>query len=178
MGGNSRSWSDPLVISLLVISVVLGILFCIIEAKIAVNPLMPYHIISSRTPLACAFVNFFSVMVSFSQTYTTPLFFQGVLGYSSSQAGLFYLPKIIAMSCGSVSSGYWMSRTGEYKKFITFSTLIAFCSMVGISTWSDKSSFAFIIFCLILDGFASGANLTSSLVAMLSSVGTAGKKLV
>ncbi|KAI8875532.1 MFS general substrate transporter [Backusella circina FSU 941] len=173
MGGNSRPWSDPLIISLLISSLVLVILFCIIEAKMAVNPLMPYHIISSRTPLACALVNFCSVMCSFAMTYTTPLFFQGVLGYSSSQAGFFFLPKIMAMSCGSLSSGYWMSHTGEYKKFLTFSTLVAVTAMVGISTWNNKSSFGFIIVCLMLDGFASGANLTSSLVAMLSSVGPA-----
>ncbi|CEP14337.1 hypothetical protein [Parasitella parasitica] len=172
MGGNSRSWSDPLVCGLLIASVALGLFFCYVEANIAANPLMPWHIISARTPLACSMANFFGVMGSFAMTYTTPLFFQGVLGYSSSQAGLFFLPKIIAMSCGSLSSGVWMSRTGEYRKFITISTLIALTAMVGTSFWTPNTPFSFIIFCLLLDGYSSGAIITTALVAMLSCVGS------
>ena len=174
MGGNSRSWSDPLVYGLLISSVILGVLFCQVEAKIALNPLMPWHIISARTPFACSMANFFGVMGSFAMTYTTPLFFQGVLGYSSSQAGLFFLPKILAMSCGSLSSGIWMSRTGEYRKFITVSTLIALLAMIGTSLWTPNTSFSFIIVCLLLDGYSSGAIITTALVAMLSCVGSSG----
>ncbi|KAL9537420.1 hypothetical protein MBANPS3_011793 [Mucor bainieri] len=172
MGGNSRPWSDPLVYGLLISSVVFGFVFCYIESKVALNPLMPWHIISARTPLASSMVNFFGVMGSFAMTYTTPLFFQGVLGYSSSQAGLFFLPKVLAMSCGSLASGFWMARTGEYRKFITVSTLIALTAMVCTSFWTRDTSFAFIIVCLLLDGFSSGAIITTALVAMLSCVGS------
>lgn len=178
MGGNSRPWSDPLVYGLLISSAVFGLVFCYIEAKVALNPLMPWHIISARTPLASSMVNFFGVMGSFAMTYTTPLFFQGVLGYSSSQAGLFFLPKVFAMSCGSLASGFWMARTGEYRKFITVSTLIALTSMICTSFWTRDTSFAFIIVCLLLDGFSSGAIITSALVAMLSCVGSSGKLFI
>ncbi|KAI9361891.1 major facilitator superfamily domain-containing protein [Pilaira anomala] len=172
MGGNSRTWSDPLVCGLLIVSVASSIAFCYIEANFAMNPLMPWHIISSRTPFACSLTNFFIVMCSFALTYTTPLFFQGVLGYSSSQSGLFFLPKIIAMSAGSLASGFWMSRTGEYKKFIIVCSIIAFVSMIGTSFWTHNSSIVFIVICLLLDGVSSGAIITTALIAMLSCVGS------
>lgn len=174
MGGNSRPWSDPLVYGLLISSVVLGTLFCYVQAKVVSNPLMPWDIISARTPLACSMANFFGVMGSLAMTYTTPLFFQGVLGYTSSQAGLFFLPKVLALSCGSLSAGFWMSKTGEYRKFITVSSLVALASMIGTSLWTHNTSFTFIIVCLLLDGFSSGAIITSALVAMLSCVGSSG----
>lgn len=174
MGGNSRAWSDPLVCGLLIVSVASSISFCYIEANFAMNPLMPWHIISSRTPFACSLTNFFIVMCSFALTYTTPLFFQGVLGYSSSQSGLFFLPKIIAMSAGSLASGFWMSKTGEYKKFIIVCSTIAFASMIGTSFWTHDSSIVFIVICLLLDGFSSGAIITTALIAMLSCVGSTG----
>jgi predicted MFS family arabinose efflux permease len=176
MGGNSHAWSDPLVYGLLISSVVLGVLFCYIEAKIALNPLMPWPIISSRTPLACSLANFFVIMGSFAMTYTTPLFFQGVLGYSSSQAGVFFLPKILAMSCGSLSAGFWMARTGEYRKFIVVSALLAMIAMIGTSYWTRNTSFVYIVICLMLDGYSSGAVVTSALVSMLSCVGSNGKQ--
>ncbi|KAI8353223.1 major facilitator superfamily domain-containing protein [Blakeslea trispora] len=172
LGGNSVAWSDPIVYGLLIASVVMGLCFCWVEAKVAQNPLMPWHIISARTPFASSMANFFGIMCSFAMTYTTPLFFQGVLGYSSSQAGLFFLPKVVAMSCGSLSSGFWMARTGEYRQFITFSALVALVAMIGISLWTPTSSLVFIVFCLILDGFSSGALVTTALVSMLSCVGS------
>ncbi|OBZ88665.1 Multidrug resistance protein fnx1 [Choanephora cucurbitarum] len=170
LGGNSRAWTDPVVYGLLIASVLMATCFCLVEAKVAQNPLMPWHIISKRTPFASSLVNFFGVMCSFAMTYTTPLFFQGVLGYSSSQAGLFFLPKVIAMSCGSLASGFWMARTGEYCRFITFSALVALISMIGISLWTPDTSLVFIVICLILDGFSSGSLVTTALVSMLSCV--------
>lgn len=175
MGGNSHPWNDPLVYGLLVASVVLGVLFCFVEKNIAANPLMPWSIISNRTPFASSLTNFFVIMCSFAMTYTTPLFFQGVLGYSSSQAGLFFLPKVFAMSVGSLASGFWMSKTGEYTKFITVSALISLSAMIGISFWAPDTPFAFIITCLLLDGYSSGAIVTTALVSMLSAVGSTGK---
>ncbi|KAG1457091.1 hypothetical protein G6F46_003016 [Rhizopus delemar] len=172
MGGNSRAWSDPLVYGLLMTSVILSIVFCWIEKHVAQNPLMPWSIISSRTPFACALSNFFVVMCSFAMTYTTPLFFQGILGYSPSRAGLFFLPKVASMSCGSLSSGFWMAHTGEYRRFIIVTSLISMASMIGISLWTKETSLTFIVICLMLDGFSSGAIVTTALVAMLSCVGS------
>lgn len=176
MGGNSRSWSDPLVYGLLLASVSLSVAFCAIEKYVALNPIMPWSIISSRTPLACSLTNFFGIMCSFAMTYTTPLFFQGVLGYSSSQAGLFFLPKVASMSCGSLSSGFWMARTGEYRAFLLCTSLIACLAMIGSSLWTKDTPLPYIVACLMMDGFSSGAIVTTALVAMLSCVGSTGKE--
>jgi predicted MFS family arabinose efflux permease len=175
MGGNSRAWSDPLVYGLLIFSIILSALFCYIEANIALNPLMPWPIISSRTPLACSLANFFVIMGTFAMTYTTPLFFQGVLGYSSSQAGLFYLPKVLAMSCGSLSAGFWIARTGEYRKFILVKALLSVIAMIGISFWTPDTPISYMVACLIVDGYSSAAIVTAALVAMLSCVSSNGK---
>lgn len=75
-GGNTREWTDPVVVGCLFASVVLTILFCIVEAKIAQYPLMPWHIVSRRTPFACAACNLFGVMTSMATAFTMPLFLQ------------------------------------------------------------------------------------------------------
>ncbi|CDS13166.1 hypothetical protein LRAMOSA05344 [Lichtheimia ramosa] len=170
LGGNSLPWSDPVVVGCLVAFLVMTIVFCVIEAKVASNPLMPWHIISSRTPFSCSLVNFFGVMGSFGMTYTTPLFFQGLLGYSPSEAGLFFLPKVAAMSAGSLAAGFYMSHTGEYKRFMITASSMACVAMILYASWQPDSSFFFIIPTLLLDGFSSGCIITSALVAMLSCV--------
>ncbi|KAI7902317.1 major facilitator superfamily domain-containing protein [Cokeromyces recurvatus] len=171
LGGNIKAWSDPFVLSCFVCSFVLVILFCIIEAKYALYPLMPWNIISSRTPLACSFTNFWCVMATTALVYITPLFFQALMGFSPSLAGLYVLPKVASISIGSVLAGMYMSRTGEYRKITIVMALISFISMVGYTAWvPNKTSKAFMFACLTGDGLSFGAIITTTLIAMHSCV--------
>ncbi|KAI9020752.1 major facilitator superfamily domain-containing protein [Phycomyces nitens] len=171
LGGNLRPWSDPLVVGCLVGSVVLGVLFCYVEANVALNPLMPYHIISAQTPLACSLVNFWTVMCSTAMIYVAPLFFQGLMGYSSTQAGLFFLPKVASVSTGSVLSGLYMSRTGEYRTLTIVAALGSLVSMLCFCTWTPSTSVGFMLFTLLIDGLTMGTIITTALISMLSCVG-------
>ncbi|KAI8379713.1 major facilitator superfamily domain-containing protein [Radiomyces spectabilis] len=171
LGGNLRSWTDPLVVGCLVASIVLAVLFCIIEAKVALYPLMPWEIISSRTPLACSMTNLCTVMSSTSLIYVTPLYFQGLMGYSPTQAGLFFLPKIALVSTGSVLCGMWMSRTGEYRNITIVAAVMSFVSMIGFTCWTTTTPLWFLLICLLMDGFSMGVLITTTLIAMLSCVG-------
>ncbi|KAI8147400.1 major facilitator superfamily domain-containing protein [Fennellomyces sp. T-0311] len=168
LGGNTRSWTDPVVLGSLGASLAFAILFCIVEAKVATHPIMPIHIVTTRTPLACSLANFFGIMCSYGMTFSTPLFFQGLLGYTASQAGLFFIPKVIGVSIGSLTSGFYMSHTGEYRHFLLSVSSLALVAMICYAQWTPESSFWFIIPTTVMDGFASGAILTSALVAMLS----------
>lgn len=76
LGGNIKPWSDPIVLACFASSIVLSILFCIIEAKFALHPLMPWNIISSRTPLACSATNLWCLMATTALIYITPLYYQ------------------------------------------------------------------------------------------------------
>lgn len=174
-GGNTRAWSDPVVYGCLIASVILTVIFFIVEANFATHPLMPWHIISSQTPLACSFSNMLSIMCGYGVTYTTPLFFQGLLGYSPSQAGLFFLPKIISMSVGSLAAGFYMSHTGEYRKYLIGVVIACAVSMFSYTQWTPTTSYFIIIPTLMVDGFCSGSTLTAALVAMLSCVEQHGK---
>lgn len=176
LGGNLRPWSDPLVVGCLVSAGVLTVLFCLVEAKWAKNPLMPWPIISSRTPLACASANFWTVMASTSVIYIAPLYFQGLLGYSPTHAGLFYLPKVISVSLGSVLSGLYMSRTGEYIKITAVGAIACLASMIGFALWTPSTSLLHLLLCLFADGLSLGIVITTTLIAMLSCVGSKGKQ--
>ncbi|KAI8097466.1 major facilitator superfamily domain-containing protein [Halteromyces radiatus] len=170
LGGNLRPWSDPLVVGCLVTAGILTILFCVVEAKWATNPLMPWHIISSQTPLACSSTNFWTVMASTGTVYIMPLYFQALLGYTPTHAGLYYLPKVLAVSLGSVLSGIYMSRTGEYIKISTFGAIACLLSMTGYACWTPSTSSSYLLLCLFGDGFSLGIILTTTLIAMLSCV--------
>lgn len=59
-------WSHPLIYGLLTVSGIFGAAFVYVEAQWAPYPVMPLRLISQRTPLAVALVNFMASMTAFS----------------------------------------------------------------------------------------------------------------
>jgi Fungal trichothecene efflux pump (TRI12) len=170
LGGNSLPWSHPLVIGSLSGSAVGVVLFTVVEAKYAKYPIMPWPIITQRTPLASSFTNFWSLMCSMSLVFLVPLYFQSILGFSASKAGVYMLPKILASSAGSLIAGYYMSHTGHYKGFCICSGISLILGAAIITSWTPQSSAWWMALGNILDGYALGSLLTTTLVSLLAAV--------
>lgn len=97
------------------------------------------------------------------------------MGYSPSVAGLYILPKVASVSCGSILSGIYMSRTGEYRKLTTVAAFVSLFSMLGYSAWVPATRYPFQFLCLLADGTSMGVIITTTLIAMHSCVETSGK---
>lgn len=176
LGGNILPWSDPFIIGCLAVAVAAALCFCFVEARFAVHPVMPMSIVTTQSPLACLGTTFFAVMASFGITFTTPLFYQGLLGYPASQSALITLPKVVAFWLGSIMSGLYVAKTGHYRRFIRTAAMIAVFGMLAISCWEPDSSLGYMVFCLVLDGWSTGAITTTIVVAMLSCLEKKGKE--
>ena len=112
--GCNVSWSSPLTITALSVSLPLFILFIVVEEKLAAEPFAPGRIIFERSLFACYLCNFFSFAGWLSMLFYLPLFYQAVNGFSASQAGVRLLPGIVAGVSGSLFGGILMKRTGKY----------------------------------------------------------------
>lgn len=84
--------SDPLVYGLFTASAISLVLFIGVEAKVAKEPILPMRLLTSRTPVATAIVNFAMSIVAYSVLYNIPLYFEAVRLQTASQAGLHLLP--------------------------------------------------------------------------------------
>ena len=86
------------------------------------------------------------------------------------------MPKVASVSFGSVMSGIYMSKTGEYRKITIVGSLMAFISMAGYSMWTPSTPYYFQFFCLLIDGLSLGVVITTTLIAMHSCVDPSGKR--
>lgn len=66
-------WSHPLIWGLISASGIWGIIFVVVETRVATYPVMPIRLIKQRTPLAVSFANFFACAAAFSMLYNVPL---------------------------------------------------------------------------------------------------------
>lgn len=56
LGGNEVPWTDPIILTILPLSVVLFVLFLVVEGNYAEEPIMPLYFLTKRTPLAAGIV--------------------------------------------------------------------------------------------------------------------------
>lgn len=171
-GGNQLPWSHPLIITSLVLSLVILVLFMYLEAheKWIPEPVLPVALIAkTRTVLFSCLANWFSTMAAFIALYYVPLYLQ-IRGLSSTSAGLRVIPFAAATSVGSLGSGYIMRATGRYYWLMVATMTIFVLGSALLCTFQfDTPSWATYVYVTPL-GLGYGAMLTVTLVAMISAV--------
>lgn len=168
-GGNQVSWTHPLVLTSLPLSVVSLGVFIYIEANVASKPVIPVRLLLDRTVFSACLTNWFTTMSVFGLLFYLPLFFQ-VQGLSATAAGVRLIPQAVGTSLGSLGSGIVMRATGRYKIFNYISVVlqVASTALICTLTLSTPAWLPFIYFFLL--GVAYGGMLTVTLVALISAV--------
>jgi EmrB/QacA subfamily drug resistance transporter len=115
-GGVQFPWSSPIIISLAIAAAVLTGLLIRVERR-STEPILSPHIFHNRIVVIGTSVMGLTFMGLFGAAVFLPLFFQLVLGYPPTQAGLLMAPMTVGMIAASFIGGRMVSRTGRYKIF-------------------------------------------------------------
>lgn len=170
IGGNLMPWSSPVPISLIAVSFALVLLFIYIEARVAREPIMPMRLMTSRTPALTAFTNFFASAAYFVLIFNLPLFYRAIMNLSASNAGKRLIPGAVGGSIGSLGLGLVMNKIGRYYWLLIASSITLIGSTVFVRALGIDSPLWQQFLCLIPGGLGYGGLLTTTLVALLSSI--------
>ncbi|KAJ5439165.1 uncharacterized protein N7458_010163 [Penicillium daleae] len=168
--GSNVSWTLPLTIISLSVSVVLFIAFVLVEIYLAAEPFAPGHIIFNRTFFALYGCNFFSFGGWLAALFYIPLYFQAVDGVSATTAGLRLLPCILAGVSGSLFSGFIMRWTGKYYwlTVIAYSLLTTGCFTIYMFSGGVEASVVPMIIGTVMSAFGNGIGVTTTLIGLIS----------
>lgn len=101
-----------------IVPLVLGLLglgaFLVLE-KFVSEPMVPLRLFSNRTLIAVYLLTFLHSIVTVWSIYFLPVYFQGVLGASPGDSGLYLLPTILILVPTAAGGGGIMSKTGKYR---------------------------------------------------------------
>ena len=113
-GGRQYPWGSGHVVLALAASVVLLVVFGIVERR-APEPILPFDVL--RNPIVAGSVACMALigMVMFGTISYVPLFVQGVIGTSATSSGVVLTPMILGAVCTSILTGQLVSRTGRYR---------------------------------------------------------------
>ncbi|KAF9431928.1 hypothetical protein BGZ76_011512 [Entomortierella beljakovae] len=171
-GGSTYEWNSPLVIGLFCGgAAVLGI-FCLVEWKQALEPIIPFYLFRDRTNTAVFLTNFFLGMGFFGIMFFMPLFFQIVRQESATSAGLEMIPLIVGLLLASIVGGIMVTKWGQYRPFIWCGLAIATTGAGLLTLLTEDTSRGGVIGYLFVNGLGIGFAMQSIIIAVQSNVET------
>lgn len=131
-------------------------------------PTIPGRLFRNRTNAITLLNTFLSSMLTYWHSYFLPVYFQGVLLFSSKRSGVLLLPSVLTGAPTAILSGFVLSHFGRYKPI----HLLGYALMtIGTGLYTDfdaHSSLAKTVLYQMVAGFGGGILLTTFLPAVQS----------
>jgi EmrB/QacA subfamily drug resistance transporter len=170
-GGVQFPWSSPIIISMAAAAAMLTALLIAVERRSS-EPVLSPHIFHNRVVVIGTSVMGLTFMGLFGAAVFLPLFFQLVLGYPPTQAGLLMAPMTVGMIAASFIGGRMVSRTGKYKIFPVVGLAAAALSYVVVMLAATMGTGIGVVeAALIILGIGFGLVMPNLVVAIQNAVG-------
>jgi EmrB/QacA subfamily drug resistance transporter len=115
-GGSRYAWDSAATLALIAAAVVLSVALVARERR-ARDPIVPLHLLRTRTVAVVSGALFLATAALFSITVFVPLYLQTTTGASPTEAGLLLAPAMLAITVSTTFAGRSIARTGRYKRF-------------------------------------------------------------
>jgi predicted MFS family arabinose efflux permease len=115
-------------------------------------------------------VTIFVAVSNFGLMYTVPIFFRAIDGTSASTAGSHLLPTSVGNVIGGFAAGFYIHKTGKYRKAAILIGLLPIIGAVLLSFLRTDSSPLHKWLDVGLVGIGFNAILNASFVALMASV--------
>ncbi|MYT68624.1 MULTISPECIES: MDR family MFS transporter [unclassified Streptomyces] len=154
-GGVQYAWGSWQVVGLLVVSVVAGAAFVLVQRRVP-EPVLPLRIFAHRNFGLASVMMFALGAVMFGASLYLPLFQQTVQHTSVTSSGLLLLPLMAPVVVVSQIGGRVMSRTGRYKVFPVLGGAFLTVGTLLLSTMDTHTSRAAASLFMVLTGVGMG----------------------
>ncbi|KAF9929812.1 hypothetical protein FBU30_001186 [Linnemannia zychae] len=164
-GGNEYAWNSVQIIVPYVVGGLFLVAFLYVEAKVAVEPLMPFRLFKNRSVSAAYATSFFIGGAFMGAIFFVPLYFQMVKHFNATKAGLHLLPMVAGMLVGGVGGGVAVSKSGRYRPFIWCALVIYTIGIALLSLWDVTSGLGVQIGFLFIVGLGLGGCMQNTVLA-------------
>ena len=154
-GGHDYDWNSPTIISLIIGTVVAALIFVFVETKVS-NPIIPIKLFKNKTFVLSTVIGLLLGLGMFSAMAFLPTFMQMAAGTDVTGSGLLMLPMMAGVMLTSIVSGIIVSKTGKYKVYPLFGTLIAGLALAWMTTLTADTSMVLIGMMIFTMGFGLG----------------------
>ncbi len=169
LGGTNFAWGAPVMIGFLVLAVVTGVGFVLVELR-AAEPVIPMNLFRNRVFTVAGGVAFIVGFAMFGALTFMPLFLQIVKGVSASASGLRLFPLMGGMLVASIGSGRLITRWGRYKVFPVAGTALMTVGLYLMSLIGETTNAWVMSAYMLVFGFGLGLVMQVLVVAVQNAV--------
>lgn len=162
-------WTESHVLSLFGISLVGLIAFLFVEQR-AAEPMIPLHLFSNKIVLRSALLGMCAGAVVYGSGGFLNLYFQDSQFLSPTESGLRSVPQMIGVTAATFGIGRLISKTGRYKPFPIYGTILATLGLTAIAQITGTTPYIWLILPMILMGFGAASIFTSTSIASQNAV--------
>jgi EmrB/QacA subfamily drug resistance transporter len=166
---NPAMWTNPLMAAAVAATVAFSILFIRTERR-AVEPIVPFSLFKNRIIAAGSVTAFLVGAAMFGALSFIPLFVQGTLGGTATEAGVLLTPFLLGWVIMSVVGGRLMFRIG-YRTTILAGLVVLLASFAFITTFGQTTPRSWLLADVGAMGVGMGLVMFSLLVTVQTSVG-------
>ncbi|HTI14644.1 MAG TPA: MFS transporter [Dictyobacter sp.] len=166
--GSKDGWSSPLIVGGIILFVVAGGIFLLIEQR-GQAPMLPLHFFLIPTFSATTVVGLVLNFGYYGFIFLLSLFFEQLRGYSPLLTGLALLPMTASIILGNIMAG---RLTGHSGPGLTMSLGIGSCGIgfLALAPVSTTTSYLVLFLVLLFTGFGMGLTVPSMTSALLGTV--------
>ena len=164
-GDQIYAWGSAQVLGMLAAGLVLFGLFLLVERK-ANEPVLPLDLFRSRIFSVGASLSLLQMMVMMGLALYLPLFIQGVLGISPTDAGLVMTPFSVSMVIGAMVGSALMDALKRYRLVAIGAALFMLAGTLSITFMTSLTSIPLAILFMVLTGLGAGPFFSLPMVAV------------
>ncbi|KAJ3062587.1 hypothetical protein HDU98_001533 [Podochytrium sp. JEL0797] len=170
LGGSIWAWNAPQTIAMFALAPFCFAVYVYVELKVAKEPIVPASMFLNSSIPALLVVAFCMGAGFFTSLYYISLFFQVVNGDSATSAGIQSIPLMFGVVCLSIFSGIYISKTGNYRRFLLFGPVFMAAGSVLIAFLDGSSLLVERIFYLFIFGVGAGCLVQTRVLGIQASV--------
>ena len=168
-GGDRYPWDSGAILGLIAATVLLSALL-VVRERGAADPIVPFHLLRTRSVAVASSALFFGTAALFAVTVFVPLFLQTTTGASPTEAGLLLVPMMIGVTLSTTLSGRSIARTGRYKRFPIAGLALMTAALVLLAALAGDHSRTAVGIGLVVFGLGFGMVTQVLIVAVQNTV--------
>lgn len=174
LGGKQLSWSSPVTMGMLIVSIA-GLLFFVKTEKKAEEPIIDFQLFRIKSFLPVALFTSFSLPAQLLALSYTIMYAQKVLGFTATETGSFGILQIVSI-VGAPVLGNWLSKTKDYRKSFGAAGILLLCfGLCMLLLMTPRITYFPILVFMLLQSLALMLDLTPN-TAMMSLILPAEKR--
>lgn len=141
-GGQAFPWLSPYALGLATTGILFLALFVYVEKHVASEPIFDLGIFCKPNIVPSFLIGGLQTSAQVGMMFTVPLYFQVVMGTTSTVAGGHLVPAVLGNTIGGLFAGFFIRRTGRYKPVLILAGLVASVSYVlQFFLWNGHTGF-------------------------------------